>query len=279
MKTRTLCSAALLALVSSAVLLPVGASAAPVAGPVPVTGTGSVTFKQGNEEPIVTPPGEEGPVITEPGTPEDYSPLMMIAATPLNFDEHNIEGFTKELVYNAKNFTTTDTANNPVTTENFVKFRDIRGVKNHDYTVSAQLTKQFTATTDESLVLKAATLSFDNAKLVTTEGNAANLPEIDSANTTLKSSFVLAPNAQTGTVSAEAAGDSVEVLSTTGEKGFGVFDIKFGDLATPGAAEGKTQSEESVKLTIPATAQLTANTYQAEITWTIAEIPATTPEV
>ncbi|MGM0125868.1 hypothetical protein IGI37_003269 [Enterococcus sp. AZ194] len=281
MKTRTLCSAALLALVSSAVLLPVGASAAPVENPVPATGTGSITYTQGNDEPDVHIPGKDGEEdkIDEPSTPEDWSPLMVIAASPLNFKEHKIGTFTQEQTYYASNFTTTRTnSKQEVTMENFVKFRDIRGVKDHNYTVSAQLTKQFTSATDPEVFLKGAAVNFANAELVTTETNGENKPDFTGADDVFMTAFTVAPNAATGTVSDTQAGDSVTVLSTKGEKGFGVFDIKFGDITKAGSVEGKTQSEESVSLTVPHTAQLVATTYQAEITWSIAELPATGSE-
>lgn len=268
MKTRTVCSAALLALLSTAALLPVGAAAAESATPVPAVGKGTIKYEQGNEKPDVTPPGEEGPEIDGPDTPEDWNPLMIVGATTLDFDTQKIGTFTADQVYNAKDFTTTETVSgDAVTTENFVKFRDIRGVKNHDYTVSAQMTKQFTAfdgtAYDEDLILKGASLGYSNASLVTTAANADNLPAVGSADTTLQTAFNLAPDSATGS----AAGDSVTVLSTKGQKGFGVFDIKFGELGTT--------SQESVKLTVPKSNQLTTNTYQGEITWTIAEIPAT----
>ncbi|MGM0125941.1 hypothetical protein IGI37_003342 [Enterococcus sp. AZ194] len=286
MKKRTLCSAALLALVSTAVLAPVSAAAeavaGPVAGPVNAEGTGSITYEQGNDQPPVTPPGEDGPNIIGPEKPGTWSPLMVIGASSLDFETQKIGQFTEAQEYYAAPFTTNEELESgevgpAITMENFVKFRDIRGVKSHDFTLSAQLTKQFTAynketkTYDEELVLKGAKLDYSNATLVTTQANQENLPVVGSENTTLKSSFTLAPNADTGVANPLEVGNSTPVLTNRGDQGFGVFDIKFGELE-PAAGEESKDAARSIKLTVPNSNKLTESTYQAVITWTISEV-------
>lgn len=237
---------------------------------------GIIQYKQ-EEIPdvIITPPTKEEPEIDQPKPNETKGLLMIMGATPVDFGINEATNAQKE--YYAANFSTFETATpeNAVTSEHFVKFRDLRAVEKHNYTITAQMTKQFTirnADGTDGPVLKGAKLDYSNLRLETTDANAlaGNKPSVVAADNeaTLATAIGLAPDND-----GVSAGSQVQVLDVHADsnKGFGVFDIVFGTL---GATEENLKSERSVKLTVPANLAIVAGKqYKADITWTIAEIP------
>jgi hypothetical protein len=276
MKKQNIYSAAALAAMAASVILPVVVSADETRTPGTGTGEGKIEFVQGTLDPEVTPPGSDGPTIDGPTPNQPLGDLDIIAVTPLDFQKHKTAATGPMKAYFAKNFTAkatadgTDAAGNPytegdiVTTENFVKFGDIRSTDDHSYDITAQLTKQFTKE-DESTTggtkgatLNGATLNFYNVTTVTTAANSANA--LSSSATT--SSFKLAAGAD-----GVSAGDAVNVIhNTDASKGYGIHDIKFGNVADK---NGATDSATSVQLQVPGTVNLSKGIYTAEITWTI----------
>jgi hypothetical protein len=256
MKKQSIYSAALLAAITAGVVLPTVAGAE-TSG----VGTGIITFEQGELPPVVTPPGEEGPEIDEPKPNEPLGSFDIIAVTPLDFDTHATEGTTAAAKkYFAKEFATTATVSgDDITTENFVKFGDIRSTDDHKYTVSAALTKQFKkdASATAAAYLTGAKLNFSNVRTVTTTANAANAL----ATSAVAASFSLTPDAD-----GVSAGAAVDVVSNTdATKGYGIHDIVFGTKGT--------NADQSVELEVPGNVNLLVGEYKAEITWTIATTP------
>jgi hypothetical protein len=215
---------------------------------------GVITYEQGNKPPIVTPPGTEGPEIKEPGVNPEVSPLMIIAATPIDFGQQ--ENTTTAQTYYAKDFETTAKTGNDdkLTMENFVKFRDIRATDSREYKIYVQMTKQFTKDTS---ILKGAELNYSNLRLLTTSSNQDNMPALEDR--TLASTIKLTPG-----VDGTSAGDPQLVYENNSvEKGFGIYDITFGEFGN--------NSKDSVKLNVPANLPILKGQYVSEMTWSITD--------
>ncbi|MGM0219556.1 WxL domain-containing protein [Enterococcus sp. AZ126] len=260
MKTKTLCSVALLTLVGVSLAAPAAANAEAKSLP----SNGKIKFTEDNsEKPIVDPEDPDKPVV-DPKEPVIVNPdrgsFSIDAVTELNFGEDKVKAFASNPEYFAAAIpVTTGTGEDAteVNRGNFVQFTDVRGVANHKYKVSAQLSKQFEANANAGTFLKGATIGYSNAKISSADP-AAQWPA------TTVAGFTLAADAA-GT----GAGSSVDVLTNTdASKGIGTYTIEFGQYGD-GTAD---TTAESVKLTVPNTNVLLADEYTAEITWTIAEV-------
>lgn len=256
MKTKTLCSVALLTLLGVSLAAPAVANAEAKSLPT----NGKIKFTEDNDpKDIVDPENPEKPVV-DPKEPiienKDRGSFSIDAVTELNFGEDKVKAFASNPEYFAAAIPVT-TADGDVTRGNFVQFTDVRGVANHKYKVSAQLSKQFEANANAGTFLKSATIDYSNAAITSTDP-AAQWPVTTVAGFQLK-----ADAAGTG------AGDSVTVIDNTdASKGIGTYTIEFGQYGD-GTAD---KTAESVKLTVPNTNVLLADEYTAEITWTIAEV-------
>ncbi|MCA5013520.1 MULTISPECIES: WxL domain-containing protein [unclassified Enterococcus] len=215
---------------------------------------GTITYTQGNPPPVVTPPGSEGPEITEPDVNPTTGPLMIIAATPIDFG-------VQETTIAAKNYFATDfqtsikgSPEEKITTENFLKFRDLRATDDHRYKLYAQMTKQFTQNTSQ---LKGAALSYSNLRLLTTAANMENMPAEEEM--MLASTLDLVPG-----IDGVSAGEKELVFENeSAEKGFGTYDITFGEY--------EKNSSQSIKLAVPGNLPIIKGQYVAEITWTMSD--------
>lgn len=215
---------------------------------------GTITYIQGNPPPIVTPPGSEGPEITEPGVNPTTGPLMIIAATPIDFGVQETTTVAKN--YFASDFQTSikNSPEDVITTENFVKFRDLRATDDHRYKIYAQMTKQFTQNSSQ---LKGAVLSYSNLRLMTTTANMENMPGEDEM--MLAEKFDLVPG-----IDGVSGGEKEIVFENeSAEKGFGIYDIAFGEY--------KKNSTQSIKLAVPGNLPIIKGQYEAEITWTMSD--------
>ncbi len=259
MKTKTLCSVALLAVIGASLALPAGANAEAKSQ----AAKGTMTFTEDNDPKDVVDPEDPTKPIVDPKEPiivnPDRGSFSIDAVTELNFGTDKVKAFASNPEYFAAAIPAKN-ADGDITRGNFVQFTDVRGTANHKYTVSAQLTKQFTAGTSASTFLKGATIDYSNAA-ITSKDPAAQWPA-----TTVAGFKLAADAAGTG------AGDSVKVLENKdASKGIGTYTIEFGQYGD-GTAD---TTAESVKLTVPNTNILLADTYTAEITWSIAEVPDT----
>lgn len=261
MKKTHITSLALLALIGAGLVAPAAAHADALTH----EGTGKIIYEDAKESPDVTDPDDPDRPIDQPEPNPQAGPLMIIGISPLDFGTQEIDTFTSAQEYYAKPFDTTqkelvtnDEDGNPVTlpeeavtVPNFVQFRDLRGGDNaNNWTISANLTKQFIA--DDGSELDGATLEYTNGKLKNFDSTSEYTP----TNTTV------------GTFGLTEDGGATEVLSQSeAGKGYGNYNIVFGEVADGSAAE-------SIKLTVPANVRLAATEYTAEITWTIADTPA-----
>lgn len=248
--TQKLCAAAMVATFGAAVLAPSIVLAAPE-----WSAEGTITFTEDTTEPPVTPPGITEPEITEPEVNPDNSPLRIVSVTPLNFASQQIAGNDSNKVYPATVFSAPKADEDGEPTEemvdmpHFVRFLDRRadGEENH-YTISAKITNQFTNTENADKELAGATIAYSNVTLVTGTNNA-----------TKPSSAVIKP-------SFELSVDDAATIVTQNEadKGYGVFEIMFGNLANNTAAK-------SVNLKVPGTNVIQAGEYVGEVTWFISD--------
>ena len=253
MKTKTLCSVALLAVVAAGLALPAGANAEAKSQ----AAKGTMTFTEDNDPKDVVDPEDPEKPIVDPKEPiivnPDRGSFSIDAVTELNFGTDKVKAFASNPEYFAAAIPTKN-ADGDITRGNFVQFTDVRGTANHKYTVSAQLTKQFEANGTAGTFLKGATIDYSNAAIT----SAAQWPA-----TTVAGFQLAADAAGTG------AGASVPVLTNSdASKGIGTYTIEFGQYGD-GTAD---TTADSVKLTVPNTNILLADTYTAEITWSIAEV-------
>ena len=249
--TQKVASAALLAVIGLGLALPTVTKAAPG----DTTGKGKINFTQDNStNPSNVEPGEStGQEITEPTQNTEANALKIVSVTDMDFDTHAIVANDSDKSYDATAFETTYEDGTKAVMPHFVRFQDVRadGDTNY-YTVSAELTKQFT---NGARVLDGATIAYKNVSLVTGT-NMATLPDTTAAGT-LEQAFSLALNQKETVLTNKQEG-----------KGYGVFELMFGDKD---ATKADPTSYDAVTLNIPGTNVLKTGDYQAEITWSIAD--------
>ena len=266
MKKRTFYSTALLAVLGVSTL---GAPLLASAEATSLTSKGSVTVEEGTaggtDTPTVDP---EDPTKTlpdpDPDSPgenknPDTGSLVIERTTDLNFgtiktSANDVEAFAAPVTFES----------GAKTRGAYVQWADVRAGGTYGYTVTAQLTKQFTSGAN---VLKGSTLDFSNG-LVSAQ---------QQTNDATASSKVLPSNVQTGfqlTDKEGQAGDAVTVVTADQEKkeGKGRLTMEFGqskDYNTQG--DDKATADKSVKLTVPAATatDMAAGDYEAEVTWKI----------
>lgn len=238
-------------LVTSVVAVALGLTlVAPSALAASLTGNGTINY---TEDTSVTKPVDpenpdedideidpgEGNTNTTPGS------LTVDFVSHLKFGDNVVT--TEEGKYYAAptNIGTTDA---PELRGNFVQITDKRAAdkRGDGWKLTAELTEQFTA---GALKLDGATLNYANAFVNTKDGN--DLADV--------AAFTLAEGTAVDVLSADVT-DAADK-----DKGWGTYTIEFGrpDTAT---------MDKSVELTVPKTVQMAAETYTAEITWTIAEL-------
>lgn len=223
----------------------------PTKGKVEFKGADNTTSKP------IYPPGKSEPEISGPiDNTEDKDLKIRNVAEP-DFDIHDIVSVSGKVNnWSAKTYTAKAVSDgSDVKMPHFVRFQDLRadGEENH-YTVSAALTKQFE---NAGTLMTGATLTYTNPSLVSVT-NAATMPEISSSDVTLTPTLTLT----------ESNGSQPLFVNKQAGKGFGTFEIMFGTYAE---AESETHND-NVKLNTLADTVFKKGIYEAEITWTIAEV-------
>ncbi len=135
----------------------------------------------------------------------------------------------------------------------FVQVTDKRAGDAKGWTLSAKMTKQFTNANGK--VLTGSTITFANPHVRTVSSYQPN--------------FV-----STFTLEADKSA-TADILKSDVAKGFGTYSIEFGK-SDQKAANGGDAVDNSVQLMVPANTPIevgAASAYEAEITWTISELP------
>ncbi|WP_265456012.1 WxL domain-containing protein [Enterococcus sp. HY326] len=293
MKVRTLSAAALLAVLGVATVAPVAADA--TAQTHSLNNTGKIVIEAGEldpeTDPVIDPekPTEsidpKDPDLEKPGTPPGQ--IGMLLASPLDFGTLKVKSTTQTATAAAymagplaadgsSVVTDWDSDADKVERGNIVTWGDMRGT-DAGYTITAQMTQQFTHITDTSKALTGSTLTYNNALLATrpdeTTGDTTG-GLIPANNFTLGIDGAAAATATTiGATAADTTiADSQLIVNAAKDFGGGHFTLEFGQSAGyTGTAGTKDTAGKAITLTIPqATSQnMSTGTYEAVITWTM----------
>lgn len=258
MKLKTLSSAALIAVLTMGGFAP---SALAVETELNSPGSVKVIEGGGEEIPGTVDPEDPDTFLPDPDpdgpdeiTNPDLGALMIERTTELAFGEistsaNTVETFAKPMEFDGGS----------ETRGAYVQWRDIRAGGTFGYTITAQLTKQFTGTT-ASNKLNGATVDFTNG-IVEAQGGNTNV-----APSGLTTAFQLT----------EATDDAKTVVNAlkTNEEGKGRYIMEFGQSSTSPTGTPGT-ADKAVKLTVPgATASnMAVDDYTAEVTWKIIAAP------
>lgn len=242
MKLRTLCAAAVVAVIGASVVAPAGASAQTTQ-----EGTGKVEVKAGlidPEEPNIVDPEEPGEIIDpeDPGVivNPDIKDKGIISVPALDFGEISI---------GTVNVSAKPLANNGETRGNIVSFGDVTGVYT-GYTISGNLTSQFATTGSEKL--DGATITFTNPIVETDGVGTIGVP--------------------VGTVKLTEDGGAEEFIRAAAGQGQGKWSLEFGQSDTyTGTAGTAGTADKAVQLDIPTSVanSMVNKEYNAVITWTM----------
>jgi hypothetical protein len=266
MKTRSLCATAIATILGVTVL---GTGSSAFAAPTELNSAGNVTVQEGtaggDDQGTVDPenPNEVLPT-PDPDSPKentnpDTGSLVIEKTTDLDFgtiktSANTVTSFAKPVTFGA----------GTKTRGAYVQWADVRAGGTYGYTVTAQLSKQFTDSTGAN-VLKGATIDFSNG-LVAAQGDNEN---------------AVPSSAQTAFQLTEAKDDAKTIVTASQDKkeGKGRYVMEFGQSKDSTAGVPDTDAN-SVKLTIPsATASnMAATNYTATVTWKITAAPASAAE-
>ncbi|MDA9472834.1 WxL domain-containing protein [Enterococcus sp. 5H] len=242
MKLSTLSSAVIVAALTVGVLAPTTALAQE--RELDSTGTVIVTEGGGEEVPgVIDPENPEVPIdpVDPPVINPDLGSLMIEAVTNLEFGE--IQTSANEV----KTYANPVALNNGEARGSIVQWRDIRSGGTFGYTITADLTQQFTGSSGNSL--NGATIDYSNGFAVA-----------DASNTNTEPSLV-APAFQ---LSESGGAQTVVTADRALEEGKGRFVMAFGDSR-------ENTDANSVQLTVPAAtaSNMAVDTYTAKVTWKI----------
>lgn len=144
---------------------------------------------------------------------------------------------------------------------NFVQWTDVRAGANYGYTITAELSSQFTGKGGTKLT--AAQINYSNGEVRTTKDNQT--PQPDKINT----AFSLMESEE-----GKAGENAVTVVTAdkTKQQGKGRFIMAFGKSD---ADADKDTTGKSVQLEIPSktASSMAADTYTAKVTWKIVAAP------
>lgn len=264
MKTRSLCTMTLVALLGASLVG--GAQAFAAELPTELPSEGKVIVEEGGESGAGKTPDPENPTEKLPEIPGVIKPnptggsLMIDQVSNLNFG--TIKTSSKEIKQYANPITLPGGAG---TRGAIVGWSDIRGGV-YGYTIKAELTQQFTATKDSKLKLDNSTIEYSNSMAVA-----------DSQNTNT------GPSVVTPTFKLTQSSGSLPVVTAdkTKKEGKGTFVVEFGQSEKYKPKEGmpagnigedkKGTDSKSVELTVPAAtaSNMTLDTYTAVVTWKI----------
>ncbi|WP_086315510.1 hypothetical protein A5821_002995 [Enterococcus sp. 7F3_DIV0205] len=254
--THKLCSAALLAAVGVAVAVPgiTKADDTTFKGDMDIQFTRNTEDDTNTTRPGLTDSNGEKDTDIESGT--ITRPLKPVVfgiqdVTPLSFGENAVVTDGNDRVFWAKNYT----EKNGVMANN-VAIKDVRSTLNHNYTLTAQITKPMTTTVKEGAEsvdrkLDGATLLYRNIGRKTNVAQEIALPE-----SAVKTS---------AEVSEAAPAIVVDNNGANKDQGQGQTYIHFGKLT----ATGEEASTKSVKLTIGKEKSIFEGDYKGEVTWVL----------
>lgn len=265
MKVRSLCTMSLVALLGAAL---VGGTPA-FAVPGELESEGKVEVVEGGEPGNGKTPDPEKPNEKLPDIPGVINPnpdggaLMIDQVSNLDFGKIKTSS-TEQKAYASP----IAMPGGAETRGAIVGWTDIRGGA-YGYTITAELTKQFTATNDANSVLHNSTIDYSNGMTVADGANSNPIPS------NVKTAFGLVYSA-----AGDKAVDVVVASKTVGE-GKGTFAMEFGQSKdyVPGTgapagnlgANGEGTAHNSVELKVPAASASNMNidTYIATVTWKI----------
>ncbi|WP_086314608.1 hypothetical protein A5821_002191 [Enterococcus sp. 7F3_DIV0205] len=171
--------------------------------------------------------------------------------TPLSFGMNAVVTDGNDRVFWAKNYTEKEAvmANN-------VLIKDVRSTLNHNYTLTAQITKPMTTTVkdgeeSQERTLSGATLLYRNI------GRKTNVAE-----------EIALPTSAVKTSAEVTEASAVTIVDNTGsnkDQGQGQTYIHFGKTN----ATGEESSEKSVKLTVGKDKTIFEGNYKGEVTWVL----------
>ena len=257
MKFTTLSSAAIVAALTIGALAPTVA----LADATDLDSTGTVKVEEGGDEPSpgVVDPEKPGEILPKPNPQPgevvnpDLGALMIERTSNLNFgtiktSANEVTAFAAPASFGEGENATTRGA--------YVQWRDIRAGGTFGYTVTAEMTQQFTGATSNKL--NGSTIDFSNGFISAQGDNTNKIPS----------------NAATAFRLTEGGGATTVVsASKATQEGKGRYIMAFGNSK-------ESTEANSVKLTIPgATASnMAVDTYTAKVTWKVVAEPSSTPE-
>jgi len=244
------CSKKLVAFALAATMLfgnAIGASAANQGG---TTTENKITFQSGGGSDVTPPADPEKPDITISPDPDKEKPTGNIGE--LRLDVVPVFDFgTQDITTTAKSYFAILPVD-AVSREKvpyYVQVTDVRGT-GAGWSLTAKMTSQFS---DGTNLLAGAKIDLSNITSKAQTGSTAPSGLFE------------------GTLEYDEVNDStVKIATAAVNEGMGVTTIRFGDTARNGDTP---TADESVKLTIPASTQVYANTYKATIKWTLGATP------
>ncbi|MDA9470507.1 WxL domain-containing protein [Enterococcus sp. 5H] len=254
MKFTTLSSAAIVAALTIGALAPTVA----LADATELDSTGTVTVEEGGTDPDeeidTVDPEEPGETLPEPNpegpdeiTNPDRGPLMIEKVTNLEFgtiktSANEVTAFASPMMFGEGDNATTRGA--------YVQWRDVRAGGTFGYTVTAQMTQQFTG--KDTNKLTGSTINFSNGFIAAQGDNTNVIPS------------------STGAFQLTESNDAVAVVTADQDKeeGKGRYIMAFGD------SRNETDAN-SVKLTVPAAtaSNMAEDDYVAKVTWKVVAAP------
>lgn len=260
MKIRSLSSAAIVAVLTLGVVASIPTSASATAGEFETT-TGAVKVTEGGDEPVPTNPFDpekpdtdlptvdpDGPTVP---TNPDLGALMIERVSTLEFGE--IKTSANDVTKYAKPASFIE-GGNKITRGALVQWRDIRAGDTFGYDITAQMTQQFTAGSNQ---LTNSTIDYSNGMSVAQGSNKNVVPS------TVNGAFQLT----------EAANDAKTVVtaSKANKEGKGRYSLEFGQSAGFTGTGTPDTADKSVKLTVPAStaSNMVTGDYVAKVMWKI----------
>ncbi|ALS36449.1 hypothetical protein ABID30_002416 [Enterococcus rotai] len=248
--THKLCSAALLAAVGVSVALPgiTKADDTTAKGDMDIQFTRNTEDDTNTSRPTFSDSDIQSGTVTRPLKPAVFG---IQDVTPLSFGENAVVTDGNDRVFWAKNYEEKDgiMANN-------VAIKDVRSTLNHNYTLTAQITKPMTTTVTEGAEsverkLNGATLTYRNIARKTNVAEEIALPE--------------SAVASQMEVKESAPATIVNNNGENKDQGQGQTYIHFGKLT----ATGEEASDKSVKLTVGKEQSIFEGDYKGEVTWVL----------
>lgn len=249
--TNKLCGAALLAVAGVAIAAP----NTKAVDNLEHSGDAYIEFTRntdGGPDTTITKPGTTDSTITNIPDVTDPGDFGIMAVTPLDFSSHEVvAGSIATREYFAEPFEANKGNADAYKVENFVKFRDRRSTLNRKYTLSAQMTQEFTGKVGtDDVTLAGSKLTFKNLQLKSIEPS-----HLQPVSPTIQASVELAVG----------GGSKVFIENTEAGRGAGNYELTFGTYDNGSA-------DEAVKLDIDGTAQIFETKYTAKVLWTLATV-------